>query len=190
MRKEHDMKAAIALTAVAIGIIVATYGIITTLTVEVVIQRQWKQITAADDDPGAGNSGVLNIFIYPHSADPGTDYATNITEEDAYAHGHLNSTATGNVPYDTTFDIVVKVRFNDTVAYNTTGTTWEMDWVRGNITCADLSIGADSAMTEVQIATNDDYMWVHYYINNADSGYTISHGESVNITSLTFDGYY
>jgi len=178
-----------ALGAVTVGILVAVGAINMISTTD--ITRSWRAL-GEENDPGAGECGVMSIYIFPHDADPGTTYASNITEGGSYTYGYLNSSGdtNGYVPYDTAFDIVVKYRFNDTVAYNTTGSTWEMDWVRGNITCTDLGIDADTGMDEVQIDTNDDYMWVHYYMNNGGAGYTITHGESVNITSLTFEGYW
>jgi hypothetical protein len=97
---------------------------------------------------------------------------------------------TGNVPYATTFDIIYKIRVNVTEAYNTTGSNWELAWVRANITCANLGIGADTAMSEIEIVNNTNFMWVNYYINNGGAGYTITHGQQVNITSFKLQAWY
>lgn len=149
--------------------------------------KGWRTIASAQEGGGslgASAGGVLQVYVYPHSADPGTDYASNLSNASAYAWANtLNSAMTGNVPYDTTFDIVYKIRVNVSEAYNSTGSSWETSWVRSNITCADLSIGADTAMTGVEIDSDDTWMWMNFYINNGGSGYTISHGEHVNITS-------
>lgn len=141
-------------------------------------------------DPDAGEGGLVEIFIYTHQADPGTAYATNLSEGagDTLAHGE-SGTLTGNVPYDTAFDIVLLFRFNVSQAYNSTGSTWMMDWVTGYMTCADLSIGADTVMSEVQTASNANYMWVQFYLNNSDSGYTISHNETVDVTDWTVKAF-
>ena len=151
--------------------------------------REWQAV--GDADPGAGASGVLVVYVYPHQAVPTTAYASNISTVTAYEYNDgLNASLGTDVPYDTAFDIVVKVRANTTHAYNSTGSCWEVSWIRANITCADLSIGADTAMSEQEITNTSTYIWVHYYMNNAGAGYQISHGESVNVTSFTFDAYY
>jgi hypothetical protein len=177
-------------STIAIGAVVTLmlmYSANVDNTIEDAIRR-WRPL--ADADPGAGNSGVLNIFIYPHSADPGTDYATNITEGAAYAYGHLNSTATGNVPYDTTFDIVVKVRYNATHAKCSSNATWMMGWVNATIRCPDLGINSNTTMSKINITAGVDFIWVHYYMNNGGAGYTISHGETVNATHIITRAYY
>ena len=159
-----------------------------TQVIQTVGQRGWNQIATAEEGGGtvgAAEGGVLQVYIYPHSADPGTDYAANLSNASAYAWANtLNEAMTGNVPYGTTFDIVYKIRVNVSEAYNTTGSNWETSWVRCNITCADLSIGADTAMTGLEIADNVDFMWMNYYENNGGAGYTITHGQQVNITSF------
>jgi hypothetical protein len=155
-----------------------------------VMDRSWKAV-AADGDPGAGASGMLEIFIYPHDADPGTTYATNLSSASAYASRNTwNGTLTGDVPYDTEFDIVIKVRYNVSHAYNVTAVDWDMDYVKALITSADLSIGADTEMSGVQTATSATYMWVQFYMNNAGSGYTRTHGLTTNVTSVKLQAFY
>jgi len=193
--------------AVAMLVVGATFGIVSILSVdntidekiieEIIIPekpRTWHEL-GSDASPGAGDSGVINVYIYPHSADPGTDYATNLTEGAAYAHfdgtPSLDEALDGNVPYDTEFDIVVRCRYNNTHAYNSTTPGWDMTYVKALMTCADLSIGADTEMSEVQVATaGTTYMWVQFYVNNAAAGYTIAHGETVNVTSFKQQAYY
>ena len=159
-------------------------------------QKGWCNIATAGTPP-AGESGVYFIYIYPHQAVPYTAYKTNLTNASAYAYGSLNATLTGSVPSGTAFDIVVKVRYNATHAFNTTSTDWVLSWTRGNITCASLSIGAYTAMSQSIIAANNasaggatDYMFEHYWINNADAGYTISHGQTINVTLFSMQAYY
>jgi hypothetical protein len=192
MKKMKKMKNITAVFSFVLGISLISFGMFTLQTGE--MGRRWNIVGAADADPGAGSSGIINVFIYPHSANPGADYATNLTEGNAYAHfptpGGLNRALEGDVPYDTEFDIIVLARFNTTHAYNSSGSTWETSWTRANMTCADLGIGALTAMTGVQTATSGDYMWVQFYLNNAGSGYTITHGASVNVTALVVQAYF
>jgi len=148
-------------------------------------QRDWRAL-GADASPGYGNCGILNIFIYPHSADPATTYASNCSEGTAYAYGNsLNSSLTGNVPYHTSFDIVLKYRFNASVAYCETNTTWMMSWVNYTIRSPNLAINANTTMQEVQVTANSTYMEVQFYINNAGNGYKITHAQQVNVTHNT-----
>lgn len=152
--------------------------------------RRWQPL--ADYDPGSGNCGVVNIYIYPHQAAPAGVYNANLTEGNAYTFGHLNTSfdANGYVPYDTTFDIVVEYRYNNTVAYNTTGSTYEMDWIYANLTNADLGIAVPTTMSELEVWSNSSFIGVNFYMNNGGAGYTITHGESINSTAFTPYGYW
>lgn len=176
------------MTVVVIGIISGMFILTSVLSPEVM--RSWRPVRA-DGNPGAGASGMVNLFIYPHSAVPGTTYATNLTTGNAYAHRNTwNGSMTGEVPYDTEFDIVVKARFNTTHAWNLTTPGWDMDYVKALITCADLGIGADTEMTAVQTASSATFVWVQFYVNNADAGYTVSHGVTTNVTSVKLQAFY
>jgi hypothetical protein len=158
--------------------------------------RGWNTIASAEEGGGivtAAAGGVLQVYIWKHAAVPGTTYAANLSNAsgDCYAWANnLNAAMTGNVPYATDFDIIYKIRVNVTEAYNTTGSNWELAWVRANITCANLGIGADTAMSEIEIVNNTNFMWVNYYVNNGGAGYTITHGQQVNITSFKLQAWY
>ena len=175
-------------------------GIMYTMSLQDVIEnpldvRSWKPgLVKADGDPGGDNSGFMYFMSYPHQAAPAVAYASNLSNATAYEFlDSLNGEMTGETPYNTAFDFVMKFRANDTVAYNTTTSTWEDTWVRANITCDfdfAVDIGPDAAMTIVQIGNNTDFAWYHAYINNGAAGYQITHNEKFNVTSLTADGYY
>jgi hypothetical protein len=187
------------LTAICIGAVGALMLLSTSDIPEImrtVGQRGWMTTASAQEGGGslgAAAGGVLQVYIYAHQADPATAYAanlTNVTGALCYAWANnLNAAMTGNVPYGTAFDIVYKIRVNVSEAYNTTGLNWETAWVRSNITCANLAIGADTAMVGVEITDNAVFMWMNFYINNGGSGYTITHGENVNITSYKLQCY-
>jgi len=151
--------------------------------------RKW--IPLADADPGNGNCGLCNIFIYPHAADPATTYGSNITEGNSYAYSNaLNTTLTGYVPHSTTFDIVIKYQFNTTTAKCSTNATWMMSWVNSTIRCPGLSINANATMSEVNVTATPNQMWVQFYVNNGGSGYTITHGQEINVTHYTPYAYW
>lgn len=176
-------------TVIAVGMITAML-LTTHFVAPELSERIWRPVKATGN-PGAGASGMTLIFIYPHQADPGTAYATNLTTGNSYAYRDTwNGSLTGDVPYDTTFDIVIKARFNTTHAYNTTASSWDTSYVKALLTCADLSIGADTEMTVVETVNNTDFMWVQFYLNNAGSGYTRSHGVTTNVTSVKLQAFY
>lgn len=157
--------------------------------------RGWNTIASAQEGGGslgAAAGGVLQVYVWKHAANPAATYNTNLSNAsaDCYAWANnLNAAMTGNVPFGTTFDLVYKIRVNVSECYNTTGSTWMTAWVRMNITCANLGIGALSAMTEVQITTTATWMWCNFYINNGGAGYTITHNQQVNITSAVLQCY-
>jgi hypothetical protein len=146
------------------------------------VQRQPTLVTG-DGDPGAGVSGFFYFMIYPHQAVPATAYASNLSNATAYEFSDVgNASCTGETPSGTTFDIVVKVGVDDSDGEN--GTVWMDSWTWCLITCADLSIGANTNMTEIQLANTSEYAWYQYYMNNGGAGYTIAEGQAFNVTSV------
>ena len=156
------------------------------------IRDEWVEHPLGDASPGTGNTGFMYIMVYPHSGNPGTDYQSNLSNATAYEYSDSTSgELTGETPFNTAVDYVMKVRVNKTDGYNESGSSWQNDWVRANITidfdyASDVS---DLGMTEVEIGTGGSYRWYHYYANNAGSGYQITKGETFDITALTFDVY-
>jgi len=154
------------------------------ITVEEVEVKREPTLITGDADPG-DNSGFFYAMIYPHQASPGTAYASNLSNSSAYEYADCgNCSMTGETPHSTTFDIVVKVGITDEDGYNSSG--WQMGWTWMLMTCADLSIGADTNMSEVHIGNSSTYAWNHYYLNNGGSGYTIVENEAFNITSAKY----
>jgi len=185
------MISALAVSFIAVLLISTNvFGPIAEKQVQEMKAKEWIPVPLADAVDGDGNTGFITGYIYPHEADPGTAYASNLSTGTAYEYSNdLNTSMTGETPYDTTFDLVVKMCINDSHAYNTSDSSWELGWVNATATCADLSIGADTAMTEVSIG-NGTYMFVHYYLNNGGAGYQISHGETYNVTNYEFWAYH
>jgi hypothetical protein len=193
MKERKYMKSA-AIAMIVIGVVVGVIVVSNmnpTQLIQTIGQKGWHNMALAEGDPGAGASGILEIYIYPHQADPATAYQANLSTEAAFGYSdNLNASAGSNIPYDTAFDIVVKCRFNTTHAYNATGAEWMDSWIRANITCANLGITASSAMVWVRIGSNSTYMYGNFYINNGGAGYTIYRGQSVNVTLLRLQAYY
>ena len=161
------------------------------------VKREWSD-ALGDADPGGDASGFMYFMAYPYQAAPTVAYASNLSNATAYEYSDsLNAEMTGETPYATAFDFVGKFRVNDTVGYNTSSSAWEIDWVRGNMTCDfqhATDVGALQAMEIIEIANNTDFAWYHVYLQDADggagTGFTITHGETYNITALTIQGYY
>ena len=145
--------------------------------------RKTVLVPLGDGNPG-DNTGLFYFMIYPHQADPGTAYASNLSNATAYEFSDYgNQSCTGETPYaPTTFDIVLKIGITDEDGKNTSGWQDSFNWC--HITCADLSIGADTNMSEQVIGTGGTYAWYHYYMNNGGSGYTIEENEDFNVTSV------
>lgn len=181
-----------ALTLIAIGF---TVGLLTLFQtgqpiVEQVYQRQHRNIPLGD--PAGDESGFCAFYHYPHSADPGTDYATNLSTATAYEYiTSLSGEMTGETPYSTLHDYVIKIVVNDSVGYNTSSSSWEPSWLFMNMTM-DYSFGSDiawSQMTLVEIANTTNFCWYNGYLNNAGAGYTLSHNQKTN-ASFNLTGWF
>ena len=174
---------------------------------EMLVPREWEAIETGA--PASGESGVVGVFIYPRQATPATAYQTNCTNGDSYAHGTEIVTSgtnplTGNVPYDTAFDIVVRVRWNKTHAYSSTNSTWMLPWVNASIS-AQLDNDGDTVFDDITTyfpitalgmgevnttgtTAGHDYIYVQYYCQAKASatgaGYQITHGADVNCSNF------
>ena len=147
---------------------------------------------AAEADPGSGASGILEIFIYPHSGEPGTTYAENTSATlEAGALGYASADDSNiDIAHSTEFDIVVRVRGNQTHCYRT-DKFYHTD-LRVRITSSDLSISADTEATCV-VSRNDsseDFIWCNFYDDNSGSGFTISKDATSEIDNIKFEAYY
>ena len=206
------------LTVVVIGFVVGMIylsGIGNVIETQVIEPRKWSPIVtgAIDGDmfPGVGESGVVGVFVNTHEADPYTAYETNLTNAtgSVLAYGLLSSygvgNLSGNVPYDTAFDIVVRVRWNRTHAYSTNNETWMLPWVNASLTASN-DAGATTyfpisavGMGEVNVsgqtpAEDLTYLYVQYYIQAKaavnGTGLQISHGDTVNCSYFEAWAFY
>jgi len=158
-------------------------------------EREWQTVwegRLGEADPGSGQSGILCILFYPNTADANNTYNENDTatlNASAYAYTQVDDFVS-EVPHNTAFDIVVRIRANKTHA-------WETDkfidgFVRVRITSSDLSIGADTEMDREVTwnQTTGDYIYINFYINNSESGYQIARNNESDITSIKLEAYY
>lgn len=187
-RIRGSLKAGGLLSLIIIGAIASGVYLfsVSNIVEEQISEQRVPASVTGDADPG-DNSGFFYFMIYPHQADPGTAYATNLSNATAYEYSDSgNTSATGETPFETTFDIVLKVGVTNEDGQWTSNSTWNDAYMWINLTCADLSISADTDMNETEIANTSSYRWMHYWLNNNGAGYTVAEGASFNVTSVKF----
>jgi len=142
----------------------------------------------ADASPEAGASGVLVAYVAKLTA----DYADNLT--DVWGSTNTNDSSAGtDIPYTVNHELAVKVRWNKTHAYNETAGDWDLTFVRAYVNCSacDPEVSAVIAdETEINPGeTSGDFIYVHYSIDNSDTGYSIDRGDSVDSVAWNFEYY-
>lgn len=206
MEKEKRKMSKAVEAGVTIGIICALFFAMTNLPIIPMIEEGrmgWHPLVMpglADDaaDPGSGVSGLINISIVKHNL---FDYKANFTWNTScfasHAGGALtnNSELGANVPFGIRFDIVVKVRWNQTHAYNTSSSNWTLTWVRGNISMPRFQY-QNYSLDEWNITahTGKGCIYVHYVLGSgkgtADNGMEINRSERVPQCYFRFWAYY
>lgn len=150
---------------------------------------------AAEASPGAGASGILQIFFVNHSAAGNITENTSATIEtwcDAVNLGYTSADDFNvELAHSVDFDIGLKVRANKTHAWRST-VFFDTD-VRIRLTATDLSISADTVLSGVVLDndTVDDYIWMMFETKADDTnGFSLSKDETADITSIKFECYY
>jgi len=159
------------------------------------IEHGWHKLTVvgADVDPGNGNDGVVNIYVYPLASK--SDVNTGCAEGTAYAHGDdVNGWSdgealTGDVDPAYTWFICVEVQFSNK-AYNTTSSDWDKTLVKCVGTCTDLSISTEEAEEGSDFFDQDGTTdaKLSFYWDNSDAGWSTTTGQTVTFDD--FDVYY
>ena len=152
---------------------------------------------SAEYSPGAGviESGWLEIYIYPHDADPGTTYAenTSATLETASLIYADTDAFSESLVSETSLDIVVRGRWNKTHAYNFDQFEDTRCRIKITVTCDDWAVGANindiegTLVVSQNISTND-FIWCNVYWNNADAGYQIKDDATLTISEISIEG--
>lgn len=197
--KNNDNDAKFLIAAFMIGITIAIAGTLIIYSQEDVIvktiiePKQAKLVQLGEFNPGFGITGYLYVTSFPHQSDPANTYNVNLTNYTSWAYEYYDGTEAemiGETPYDPAlFDFLIKMQINMTHGYNSTSSSWELAYFYLNLTCGDLSI-SETTMTEVEIASNENHIWVHFYLNNGGSGYSLYRGQRFNVTSLKFYAFY
>jgi hypothetical protein len=162
---------------------------------------------ATEASPAAGASGFLEIFFVNHTAIPATAYDTNTSSEmESWANTSLDAdgaTGTTNhayaiadnfnltVQWGEAMDIVIRVRFNKTHAFD--GSIFQNTSCRVNLTTTGGGIviaGTTGTNIVSSNATDHTYIWINCYWNNAHSGYTLSKNGICLITTISIQAKY
>jgi hypothetical protein len=155
---------------------------------------------AAENDPGAGASGFLEIFFINHTATPNTAYTQNTsTTLESWCVANMPgktpyaSADSFNVELDhtTTFDILVKVRYNKTEGpWNST--IWNNASWRVNITLTGSITITDATGTNVELVNDSAkaFYWGNVYWNNAGAGYALPADGTATVTEISIEAKY
>ena len=151
----------------------------------------------AEYSPGGGaiESGWLEIYAYPHSADPGTDYAENTSatlEAASLAYADTDAWSESLVS-ETSFDIVIRGRWNKTHAWNFDQFVDTRCRIKLTVTCDDWAVGSNIADIEGTLVvsrndTSDDFIYANVYWNNAATGYQIKDGATLTVSEISIEG--
>jgi len=147
-----------------------------------------------EDDPGSGNTGWLEIYIYPHDGDPGTTYAENTSatlEAASLAYADSDGWSESLVS-ETSFDIVVRVRWNKTHVWQTDKFIDSRARTNITVTCDDWAVGSniDDATGTLVVSrndTSDDFIWCNIYWNNGGSGYQIADDATLTVSEISIE---
>jgi len=148
--------------------------------------------SAIDLDPGNGATGIVNIYIYPHSA--AATYDAALLEANAYEHFDAafvdGEELEGETPHSTTFDIVMEYQYNNT-AYDTAWNTSLVDcWCNeSQLSIASQKMEHSAAFFDVDGTTDAK---INFYLLDADggagTGFTIVQLEQID--DIQFKPYY
>jgi len=172
-------------------------------------EEMWQMVQRftplAEGNPGAGASGFLEIFFINHSAaDLNTTFNENSSGKleswcDANMAGHNSTFATADsfdleLASEVSFDIVVRVRFNKTHAWETNKfidtdcdcqiTTSCTGWADGNDEANESARDRGAAVVS-RNDTGDDYIWINFCWNaDDDGGYQLADDAVLTVSEI------
>lgn len=205
--KQKERKAGISLGIVS-GLIIGILLLYSTMPVPVIVPtddgKSWhiifegNLVQAAEATPGAGVGGILEVFFVNKSANPATDYARNDSSElETWATAaNLGYASVDDfnleIEHSVDFTIVVRVRGNETMCNRVDD--FMDEYLRVNITSADLNINALTAMSPL-VTFNDTSkksIWMNFYLEQdaAAGNLNIARDETAQITAIVFSAYY
>jgi len=153
-------------------------------------EEMWQMVQRftplAEGNPGAGASGFLEIFFINHSA---SDLNTTFNENSS---GKLDFDL--ELASEVSFDIVVRVRFNKTHAWETNKfidtdcdcqiTTSCTGWADGNDEANESARDRGAAVVS-RNDTGDDYIWINFCWNaDDDGGYQLADDAVLTVSEI------
>lgn len=200
MKRKEDKRIKAVVSGHKWGIIIGTFLICFALATRmiptpIVIQddgKHWQIIwegtlaEAAEVNPTGDADGFLEIFFINVSTSPGADYSRNNTANEFETWCTANMP--GKTPYasidnfnlevdhSTSFNILVRCRFNKTHAWNGTAfiandTRCEMqvnssNWADGE----DITNATDGVVVPSRNDSGDEHIWINFYWDDGDGG--------------------
>ena len=171
-------------------------------------EEMWQMVYVwtplGEGDPGTGASGFLEVFFINHTAENlNTTYDENSSST---LEGWCTANMVGKTPYATaddfnvelasevSFDIVVRVRFNKTHAWETDHfngddcdcqiTTSCTGWADGNDE-ANESARVHAAAVESRNNTGEDFIWINFVWNaDDDGGYQLADDATLTVSEI------
>ena len=151
-------------------------------------------------------SGILEVFFINNTATPNSSYSINVsnTLQDWCNASHLGYASADNfyteLAHSVNFDIVVRLKCNQTISANSTGiyAVFNSGRVRCNITMV-LNPTSLTPLIKVETynATGSAFMYVNCWINwttaaytPAATGFQIAPDSSNAINEIRFEAYY
>lgn len=138
----------------------------------------------------AGATSWLEIYAYPHTETANTTFAENTSatlESASLAYADTDGWSDDLVA-NTEFDIVVRVRYNATHAWNSTLGDWDWNRTRCNIT-----ISGDETLTAelmYRVPTDDNqpqanFLYENFWLNKSDgTGFQIGPDGTITVSKI------
>ena len=176
--------------AVAVSAIYLGFVLTSPIVEQTVMQsKKIPFLVTGDYAPGEGVSGFFYFIIIAHQASPSAIYAYNnishtTTNATIFEYADtFNISATGETPYNTLFDIVLKygVTDNDGQSGNATG-FWDENYFWVTMNSVNLTI-TNLNCTKYFIGKNSTYEWFHAVATNGGAGYQIAIGQTYQVNA-------
>ena len=184
-------------------VFVALIVINANLNVEPTKEEVWQKVyrwtpLGAEGNPGAGASGFLEIFFINISTATSGGYGLNTSSTfETWATANMpGKTPYGNADefeWDTesekTFVILVRVRYNQTHAWETDHWNGADTDVQLTMTCTDWAVGSNInnvSGTRIESANNSAYTFLYenFYWDNSGTGYQIADDSTWAVTEI------
>lgn len=157
---------------------------------------EWTPLTplgAENSTLGAGAGGILEIFFYPHAADPATTYSNNnsATLESGSLAWSSEDDFNKEIVHTTKWDFVCRVRGNNTQCWRTDkwwDTDLKVEWTAsgGGVSAGPLNLTTGYVTAN---STGNSFLWMNFVDNNGHAGYAVNKDGTCTVSSIKFSYY-